>query len=32
MTVQEKIKSHPGVSNYFKKLPFYNKQKLNTKN
>ena len=25
MTVQEKIKSHPGVLDYFKKLPFYKK-------
>ena len=32
MAVQEKIKSHPGVLDYFKKLPFYNKQKLNAKN
>ena len=24
MTVQEKIKSHPDVKNYFKELPFYN--------
>ena len=25
MTVQEKIKSHPDVADYFKELPFYNK-------
>ena len=25
MTVKEKIKSHPGVVDYFKELPFYNK-------
>ena len=24
MTVLKKIKSHPGVINYFKELPFYN--------
>ena len=24
MTVQQKIKSHPDVINYFKELPFYN--------
>ena len=24
MTVQKKIKSHPDVKNYFKKLPLYN--------
>ena len=34
MAIQEKIKSHPDVINYFKELPFYNryikkKQKLN---
>ena len=25
MTVKEKIKSHPGIVDYFKELPFYNK-------
>ena len=25
MKVKEKIKSHPGVVDYFKELPFYNK-------
>ena len=25
MTVKEKIKAHPGVVDYFKELPFYNK-------
>ena len=25
MAVKEKIKSHPGVVDYFKELPFYNK-------
>ena len=25
MAIQEKIKSHPDVINYFKELPFYNK-------
>ena len=25
MAVKEKIKSHPGVVEYFKELPFYNK-------
>ena len=25
MALQEKIKSHAGVTNYFKELPFYNK-------
>ena len=24
MTIQEKIKSHPDVINYFKELPYYN--------
>ena len=24
MAVKEKIKSHPGVVDYFKELPFYN--------
>ena len=26
MTVKEKIKSHPGVVDYFKEHPFYNKR------
>ena len=34
MAVKEKIKSHPDVVDYFKELPFYNrqikKQRLNT--
>ena len=34
MTVKKKVKSHPGVIDYFKKIPFYNKhiknQRLNT--
>ena len=25
MTVLKKIKSHPGIVDYFKELPFYNK-------
>ena len=25
MAVKEKVKSHPGVVDYFKELPFYNK-------
>ena len=25
MAVQKKIKSHPGMVNYYKELPFYNK-------
>ena len=25
MAVKEKVKSHPGVVEYFKKLPFFNK-------
>ena len=25
MEVKEKIESHPGVVNYFKEFPFYNK-------
>ena len=25
MTVKKKVKSHPDVVDYFKKLPFYNK-------
>ena len=25
MTVKEKVKSHPDVVDYFKELPFYNK-------
>ena len=25
MPVKEKVKSHPGVVDYFKELPFYNK-------
>ena len=25
MTVKNKVKSHPDVVDYFKKLPFYNK-------
>ena len=33
MTALKKVKSHPGVVNYFKKLPFYNKhiEKPNSK-
>ena len=33
MTVKVKIKSHPGAVDYFKELPFYNKniEKLKTK-
>ena len=34
MTVKKKVKSHPGVIDYFKEIPFYNKhikhQRLNT--
>ena len=26
MAIKEKIKSHPGVVDYFKGLPFYNKR------
>ena len=25
MTIKTKIKSHPGVVDYFKEIPFYNK-------
>ena len=25
MTVKEKVKSHPGVVDYFKEIPLYNK-------
>ena len=31
MTVREKVKSHPGAVDYFKELPFYNKQLKNQK-
>ena len=32
MAIQEKIKSHPDVINYFKELPFYNRYIKKNKN
>ena len=31
MTVKNKVKSHPGVAGYLKKLPFYNRHIENPK-
>ena len=31
MTVKRKVNSHPGVVDYFKELPFYNKRKIKRK-
>ena len=31
MAIQVKIKSHPGVVDYFKETPFYNKHMKNLK-